>query len=227
MNAKEQNINQWDFQDIFMSITSMVAVMVLYIGFARFFAWDSNLFTYLIITQLIFYLISTVAVFYFVIFKKSNSVKGFLGIKNPSIMLQEGLKVFLLIILATTLIDYFFEIFAHIKSADVYANVDKNLLRSMSFIGVFFAPFAEEIFFRGFLQPVFVRKFGLNFGIILITLVFSLLHVLYINNISALLGIITVGLILSFAKEKTGSLMPCIIAHFLNNLTAVICMNLN
>ena len=224
MNAKEQNINLWDFQDIFMSIICLMAIMLMYLGFTQFLSLDVHLLRYLTLSQIVLYLGSTSLVFYFAIFKKSNSIKQFFGLNNLEPMFKDGLKVFVLIILATTFIDHFFEIFAHVKSADVYTNVDKNLLRSMSFLGVFFAPFAEEVFFRGFLQPVFVRKFGVNFGVVLVALTFSLLHVLYLDNISALLSIITVGLILSFAKEKTVSLIPCIIAHFLNNSMAVISM---
>lgn len=227
MKMKEQNINQWDFQDVLMSIIFIMVIMTLYTGFAEFTSFDSHLFLYLTISQIFFYAISTITVFYFAIFKKANSLECFLGIKNIKTMVIEGFKIFALILLATTLIDHFFEVFAQVKSSEVYTNVDKNLLRSMSFIGIFFAPFAEEVFFRGFLQPVFIQKFGVNFGIILITLAFSLLHVLYISNISAFLGIICVGLILSFAKEKTGSLIPCIIAHFLNNLVAVAYMNMS
>lgn len=226
MKTKEQNINQWDFRDIFMSIFCISAIMALYLGIAQFFSFDRNEFFYLIISQIIFYIVVAGAVFYFAVFSKSNTLKGFLGIENPKRTIFEGVLIFILIILATTIIDIFFEKFAHVKLSDVYKNIDKHLIWIISFVGVFFAPFAEEIFFRGFLQPVFVKKLGVNLGIILVALIFSLLHLLYINNISALFSIICVGLILSFAKEKTGSVMPCIIAHFLNNLTAAIYMNL-
>ncbi len=226
MKAKEQNINQWDFQDIFMSILFIVAIMALYLGVAQFFSFDSNRFLYLIVSQIFFYIIIVGCVFHFAIFKKSNSIKDFLGIKSIPIMIRDGFLIFIVMILATSIIDIFFERFANIKISDVYNNIDKNLLIAIAFIGVFFAPFAEEVFFRGFLQPVFVQKFGTNLGIILVALSFSLLHVLYVDNISALFSIISVGLILSFAKEKAGSLLPCMLAHFLNNLAALIYMKL-
>ncbi len=227
MKTKEQNINQWDFQDIFMSMFCIVAIMALYLGIAQFFSFDNNRYLYLVVSQIMFYIIATASILYFAVFRKSNTINDFLGVKKIKTMTIEGLIIFIFILLATTLIDNFFERFVGIKLSDVYKNIDKHLILIMSIAGVFFAPFAEEIFFRGFLQPVFVRKFGMNLGIILVALTFSSLHFLYIDNISALLSIISVGLILSFAKEKTGSIIPCIIAHFLNNLAAAVYMNLS
>lgn len=225
MKAKEQNINQWDFQDVFMSILCIIAIMVLYFGVSQLFSFDSNRVFYLIATQIIFYVAVVFTVVYLAIFKKSNSMNAFFGAKSLTRAIREGFLIFILMILITTFIDHFFQRFANIRVSDVYENFDKKLLFTISFIGVFFAPLAEEMFFRGFLQPVFVRKFGVNLGVVLVALIFSFLHFLYIDNISALFSIISVGLVLSFAKEYTGSIYPCIIAHFLNNLTAVIYMN--
>lgn len=227
MDLKEQNINKWHFQDILMSILMIIALMLLFVGFGQFFSLDRNMIPYLIYFQIMFYISMIISVFYFAIFKKSNSIKNFFGIKDIFKMIHIGVGVFALIILSLTIIDATAEALFHVKASDVYQRIDKTTLNSMAFIAVFFAPFSEEIFFRGFLQPVFVEKFGKYLGILLVVLLFSFLHVLYVPNISALLGIISIGCILSVTKEKTSSLIPCIVAHFLNNLIAVFYINYN
>jgi len=222
MNAKSQNINQWDFQDIFMAIFFIAAFIFLYFGLTQFFNLDTHSVIYLVTTQVILYFIGIILVLYFAVFQKANSFRIFLGTENSTKMVYYGVVVFAIIIFATTLIDTFFTFLGQEKSAAVYQNIDKSLLKTLSFVAVFFAPFSEEIFFRGFLQPVFVNKFGKIVGIISISLLFSLLHILYINNISALISIIFIGFILSITKEKTNSLIPGMVAHFLNNFAAAI-----
>lgn len=225
MDIKEQNINKWHFQDIAMSIFFMLGFMLLFLGICQFLSLDIDLAFYLIIFQIAFYVSMVISVFYFAIFKKSNTFEDFFGARDFFAMINRGFFVFALIILALTAIDITSEALFHVRSSDVYKGFDKELLRHLAFIGVVFAPFSEEVFFRGFLQPVFVEKFGKYLGVLCVALLFSFLHVMYISNISALLGIMTVGLILSITKEKTGSLIPCVVAHFLNNLIAAFYIN--
>jgi len=221
MTEKEQNINPWYFRQVFMAIFMLLALMLCYIGISQLFLFDTYPTAYIVTTQIIFYLFSFISVFYFAIYKKHNSMRQFLGTKDCLKQIIRGFFVFALIILTTTFIDRLSELLCGIESSDVYNGFDKWHLKFLAFIGIFFAPIAEEVFFRGFVQPVFVQRFGKIFGVIGVCLLFALLHVLYINNISALLGIISVGLILSITKEVTNSLIPCIVAHFLNNLLAV------
>ncbi len=221
MKQKSQNINMWQFKDIFMVLFLILAFMLFYLGITQFFNFDLMGIYYLVISQVIFYIISSLAVFYITIFKRKNSLTQFFGFENFSKNWAVGFIGGGILVLAATLIDLLTEKFLGIKSSDVYQNFDSKILLAMSYIGIFFAPFAEEIFFRGFLQPVFVKKFGEVIGIICICILFALAHILYIENLAALLEIFTVGAILSIIKEKTGSLIPCIIAHFLNNLIAI------
>jgi len=225
MKIKEQNINLWDFKDILMSVALLTALMFLYFGVSLYLSLDENKIFYAVLTQIIFYIFMVISVFYFVFIKKSNSLSNFFAIKPLFKNLLSAIKAFFVIIVLTTLIDTLSEKFINVKSSDVYADFDTKILFAVSFVGIFFAPFAEEIFFRGFIQPVCVDKFGINKGVLLTVLTFSLMHFLYVFNISALLSIIAVGFVLSYTKEKTGSVIPCIIAHFLNNLVAAIYMN--
>jgi membrane protease YdiL (CAAX protease family) len=222
MATKEQNINLWNFQDIAMAISYIIALVLVFIGTSELFYWDKDSLSYLITVQIFLYFISSFIVLYFALIRKKNSWRDFFGVSNPQMLIWIGIIVFGLMIAVTSIIDIAFEHLMNVKSSDVYQNIDTQRLKSISFVGVFFAPVAEEVFFRGFLQPVFVSKFGFWLGIILVALLFSGLHILYVSNISALVCIICVGLILSLTKEKTNSLIPVIIAHFLNNLIAVL-----
>lgn len=220
MAPKEQNINQWDFKDIAMSVSYIVAIMFLYMGLSQMLNLDQKFVWYSLFSQAFFYMVLTGIVFYYVM-KSQTSLRKFFGLYNPLYLFWVGVFVFGLMITSTSIVDIISTKLLGVSSSEVYKNVEISKLKEVSLIGVFFAPFAEEIFFRGFMQPVFVRKFGFWMGIILVGALFSFLHLLYVDNISALIGVILVGFILSFTKEKTQSLIPCMLAHFLNNLAAV------
>lgn len=221
MSAKEQNINQWGFLQIFRAIFMIVALMFLYVGFSQLFLFDMHGVVYLALSQVFLYLVMLAVVFYVAVIERYNSFSAFFGLTSWPKNIIRGVFVFVLMVFFTTVVDLLFERFLGVKSADVYQGVDSSSLKYLSLVGVVFAPFAEEVFFRGFLQPVFVRSFGRALGISCVVLVFSMMHVAYAGNISALVGVVFVGLALSLAKEFSNSLIPSITAHFLNNLLAV------
>lgn len=76
----------------------------------------------------------------------------------------------------------------------------------------------EEIFFRGFIQ----ESIGNNIkGILITSMMFSLAHLpvfLFDNNIYALLTFFP-SIVIGFIYLKTANIMPCIIFHFLSNIT--------
>lgn len=199
----------------------IVSIMLVWIGFAQFVGFDLYTLKYLFATQLMFYFAVIFSVCYFVFLQKKNSFKAFWGFFDLKKNVYLGFWTFVVIIGLTTVIDLLSEKFLGIKSTDVYKNIGVDTLKYLSVIGVVFAPFAEEVFFRGFLQPVFVRRFGQVTGVFAVCFLFSILHLTYLGNISAVLSIISVGLILSSVKEISGSLVPSFVAHFLNNLCAV------
>ena len=53
---------------------------------------------------------------------------------------------------------------------------DETSLFLLAFFGIFVAPLAEELAFRGFLQPLLVRSFGNVYGILLAAIPFGILH---------------------------------------------------
>ena len=79
------------------------------------------------------------------------------------------------------------------------------------------APFAEELFFRGFLYNSAKHRLGVIPGIILSSLIFAIIHI----GPLAVVGIIPMGILLALAYEKTGSLWVPIMMHATNNILAV------
>jgi membrane protease YdiL (CAAX protease family) len=80
------------------------------------------------------------------------------------------------------------------------------------------APVVEELFFRGFIYPVFRRTWGVRVGILANGLLFSFVHF----NPWLFLPIAGIGVVLAYEYERTTSLGPPIILHALNNLFSII-----
>jgi membrane protease YdiL (CAAX protease family) len=81
-------------------------------------------------------------------------------------------------------------------------------------IGV--APFAEELFFRGFLYQAFRNSFGVLPGAILSALIFGAIHLEFFK----LVQLAILGVVLALLFEKTKSLWPPIMLHAVNNALA-------
>ncbi len=108
-------------------------------------------------------------------------------------------------------------------------------------LGVLVAPFVEEILFRGFIYPVFERRFTQwwdsarrddstsflekiawgQFGAIILTgSLFALLHVSQLwGSWAGTALIFGVGLTLSTVRALTGSVLPCFLIHLSYNST--------
>lgn len=73
-------------------------------------------------------------------------------------------------------------------------------------------PFLEELIFRGVLLEG-LRKYGNLFGIIMSAVLFGLMH----QNIVQFIPTVCVGIIWGYVAVKSGSLIPSILIHMLNN----------
>jgi len=87
------------------------------------------------------------------------------------------------------------------------------------------AAFAEEIFFRGFLLS-YLRRLGPLMGILLTSLVFSLMHSInFVSNGDGayvwlqLLSSFPISVCYCAITIRTGSILPAVGAHFLTNIT--------
>jgi membrane protease YdiL (CAAX protease family) len=84
----------------------------------------------------------------------------------------------------------------------------------LTIMAVTLAPFFEELFFRGFLQPLLTRTFGLVFGILVTAALFGGLHAVEYSFIwQYVLAIALVGVALGFVRAWTNSIVPTTIMH--------------
>ena len=81
------------------------------------------------------------------------------------------------------------------------------------------APPAEELFFRGYALTVLEKKWGAAAGVLLSAVLFALAH----QSVYQFIAIVPVGIILGLMYRKWG-IMPCMTAHAVNNLVAVVLM---
>jgi membrane protease YdiL (CAAX protease family) len=96
---------------------------------------------------------------------------------------------------------------------------------SRNFIGAFtiavLAPVLEEVMFRGAIQGYMMRRFNNPWVTILAAaLVFGVFHLNPVQVVYATL----LGVILGWIYYRTGSLLPVILGHVLNNSIATISM---
>jgi membrane protease YdiL (CAAX protease family) len=80
----------------------------------------------------------------------------------------------------------------------------------------FVAPLAEEGFFRGFVYGVLREKIGVAGAAAVTGVVFGLVHVAG-SPIETVGVLVILGVLLCLLYERTGSLLPCIACHAVNN----------
>ncbi|PJA77922.1 MAG: hypothetical protein CO149_06850, partial [Nitrospirae bacterium CG_4_9_14_3_um_filter_51_5] len=79
---------------------------------------------------------------------------------------------------------------------------------------VLLAPFFEELIFRGILFTTLRTKFSFPFSMVASGLVFALAHG---YGVVAFLTVLWSGLLWAWAYERTGSVIPGMLAHAVNN----------
>jgi membrane protease YdiL (CAAX protease family) len=87
---------------------------------------------------------------------------------------------------------------------------------AVAFAGGILGPIAEELYFRGFVFGSYLRSRGPLVAYGATSLLFAALHL----NLPALLPILVLSLILCYAYQRTGSIVPGIVGHALNNSAA-------
>ena len=79
-------------------------------------------------------------------------------------------------------------------------------------------PVIEEVFFRGFMYNAFKKYIGIFWAVLLTSALFAGLH----TNIVGFLPIMTLGILLAYLYEKTGTLVSSITVHTIHNLSMVL-----
>ena len=94
------------------------------------------------------------------------------------------------------------------KPIDAYA---------FAFLAVAFAPFMEELFFRGFLYPVLARRLGNAVSVILTALTFASIHVFEYKAWGPVVIIFLVGVVLTAVRARMKSVGASFIVHAIYN----------
>lgn len=78
-------------------------------------------------------------------------------------------------------------------------------------------PIVEELFVRGYMQTRLTEEFGPAGGISLVAILFALAHSQYFKaevlSIGMLVSIVVGSLVVGWVFHRTGSLLPCVLAH--------------
>lgn len=89
---------------------------------------------------------------------------------------------------------------------------------SLLLVVAILAPIAEELFFRGMLYPLIRQRLSMWSAILLNAALFSVVHFIPV----LLPALFVVGIMLAWVRERSGSVIPSMILHFLQNSLAVI-----
>jgi hypothetical protein len=93
---------------------------------------------------------------------------------------------------------------------------------AFAFLAIAFAPFMEELFFRGFLYPVLARRLGVPAGVVLTALPFALIHEPEYKAWGPVLIIFLVGMVLTLVRAKMKSVGASFIVHSVYNGVPVV-----
>ena len=97
--------------------------------------------------------------------------------------------------------------------------VESNIDRLMLFVLIILlTPLAEETFFRGFLLPAFVSRWGFLWGASLTSLTFSIAH----GSLGIMIPAFVIGMLLAWLYYQTRSLWTCLLVHSIQNALALV-----
>jgi membrane protease YdiL (CAAX protease family) len=93
---------------------------------------------------------------------------------------------------------------------------------AFALLAIAFAPFMEELFFRGFLYPVLARRLGAAVGVFITASTFASIHVVEYKAWGPVLIIFLVGAVLTIVRAKMKSVAASFIVHSIYNGVPVV-----
>ncbi|HEX8735187.1 MAG TPA: CPBP family intramembrane glutamic endopeptidase [Pyrinomonadaceae bacterium] len=111
---------------------------------------------------------------------------------------------------------------------DVETEFDKLLKSSgaavflIAFFATFTAPLVEEVVYRGLLYSAFQRRFGVTLAVVLVTILFTVVHIPQyssgsVPDYATVIMLLLLSLTLTMIRVRTNNLLPCIIFHTIVN----------
>lgn len=222
--AKYSEFVPWKISDVLFTYIFIFSLSIFAIGILLISHVNTETSLFPALLQMIIS-ISTLLTIYLIVTKKYHApfLEAFgISFKDTPRFFMQGVMTSLLLVISTTIISFVFSQFTGVHRENPYVNMSKEKLKVISLMAVFVAPVVEEIFFRGFMQPALIKTLGVSGGILITALIFGFSHAQYLGYSTALVAVTTIGLVLGIIRYKTGSVMPGIFAHLLNNLFAAI-----
>jgi len=108
---------------------------------------------------------------------------------------------------------------AQIFVAGLLETPDQTVFLVSVFYAVVGGPILEEVFFRGFMQPPLIRRFGAVGGIVITALIFGLIHAV---DPWSIIPVVAIGIIAGWLRHRSGGLGAPIVFHGLNNGVALL-----
>jgi len=145
--------------------------------------------------------------------------------KGKKVLLNSIIGVLILVpILAlTSLLSVFMEEMGGGEPPTLVGGVDGTAdIIYMGIAIVIIAPFIEELLFRGYLFDQIRKKASPMVAILSTALLFALVHF----SIATMIPIFIMGVIMGVLRERTGSIIPSLLFHSLNNLFALVILSI-
>jgi membrane protease YdiL (CAAX protease family) len=145
--------------------------------------------------------------------------------KRPSVSVQESI-IYLVAIFGVSGVGDFLGVgiqklfdYAGIKLTEVDISLPGNIAQNVIMViyVCVLGPVLEEILFRGLILQS-LRPWGDNLAILVSGVLFGLMHLNLPQGASAVLA----GFFFGFVAIKTGSILPTIVLHILNNVVAMV-----
>ncbi len=216
----------WGYSDVFLFLGLSLAALAMIGVFVGLWSARTGLHkpsgTLLLSLQLVLYVMFYVAGRLIFTLRYEKPLVTSLGWRralfNPIVMGAVGIGLaFLVSFIASAL-----------HTPKISTPIDQLVDSPLSFIlftltAVIIAPFFEEFFFRGLLQPLFSRTFGLVAGIGLTAALFGAAHGYeYAWAWQYILAIFLAGVVFGVARARTKSIIPPIIMHCCYNAVFLI-----
>ncbi len=222
-NAFRYNLNiPWQLYDVAFVYIFVIALSIFTAGIFYYSGLTSESVYFVVLMQLLIS-IATVAMIYLVV-KQKYHLPFFetFGISLAAVpkSFYNGIFISLVIVVSTSLVSLIFSTSTGGARENPYEDFSPEKMRVISVLAIFVAPIVEEIFFRGFMQPAFIKTFGPIAGIFLTAMIFAVSHTQYIGFSTAMAAIFTIGLILGLTRYYSKSVMPGMFAHLFNNFYA-------
>lgn len=144
----------------------------------------------------------------------------FISKENLRLYISGGIFISILIFISSFLVEMGTRVITNNPVPNPYESFNAEQLKLIAVLAILIAPFFEEIFFRGFMQPAACQVIGNIPGVFFVSIVFTLIHQQYREYPSALLIIFILALIFGFSRLLFNSTIPGIIGHLINNLLA-------